>query len=128
MKKIAMAVSAAILSTGMYSTPAKAYDNVAAAMCNYIVADHKSRFRDSLRSNKIKLKKVYKQITCNGHSLLRFAMTKDADNVGKFIVKRLPASLLQKPEADGVTVYDWAKANGKEASSIAQAIKTRAKL
>ena len=128
MKKISTVAVAAILSTGLYTAPAHSYDNVAKAMCNYIVADHKSRFRDQLRSNKIKLKKVYKQISCNGHSLLRFAMTNDADNVGKFIVKRLPASLLKKAESDGVTVFDWAKANGKEASAIAQAVKARAKL
>lgn len=128
MKKISTAISIAILSAGIYSTPAHSFDNVAQAMCNYVVADHKSRFRDQLRSKKIKLKRVYKQITCNGHSLLRFAMTKDADQVGKFIVKRLPASLLKGTEADGVSVYDWAKSNGKEGSVIANAIKARAKL
>lgn len=127
MKKLSLAITAAIISGSIYSTPAQA-NNVAEAMCNYVVADHKSRFRDQLRSNKIKLKKIYSQVTCNGQSLLRFAMTKDAENVGKFIVKRLPASLLKKAESDGVTVYDWAKANGKEASAIAQAVKARAKL
>lgn len=128
MKKLSTAVSIAIISGGLYSVPAHSADNVAEAMCNYIVADHKSRFRDQLRSKKIKLKKVYKQISCNGHSLLRFAMTKDADQVGAFIVKRLPASLLKRPESDGVAVYDWAISNGKESSVIAQAIKVRAKL
>jgi len=128
MKKLSTAISIAIISTGLYSLPAYSYDNVAKAMCNYIVADHKSRFRDQLRSKKIKLKKVYKNITCNGHSLLRFSMTQDANQVGAFIVKRLPASILKKPEADGVTVYDWAIANGKQDSVIGQAIKARAKL
>lgn len=128
MKKISTMISIAILSGGLYSVPAQSADNVAEAMCNYIVADHKSRFRDQLRSSKIKLKKVYNKISCNGQSLLRFSMQKDANKVGEFIVKRLPASLLAKAESDGVTVYDWAKSNGKEASPVAVAIKKRASL
>lgn len=128
MKKISTMISIAILSGGLYSVPAQSADNVAEAMCNYIVADHKSRFRDQLRSSKIKLKKVYDKISCNGQSLLRFSMQKDANKVGAFIVKRLPASLLAKAESDGVTVYDWAKTNGKEASPVALAIKERASL
>jgi hypothetical protein len=128
MKKLSTVISIAILSGGLYSVPAHSFDNVAEAMCNYVVADHKSRFRDQLRSKRIKLKKVYKEISCNGHSLLRFAMIKEAHQVGQFIVKRLPASLIKRPEADGVTVYNWAISNGKESSAIGQAIKARAKL
>lgn len=127
MKKLSTVISVVVLSTGLYSVPAKS-DVIVTAMCNYIIADHKDRFRDKLRSNKIKLKRVYKEIGCNGHSLLRFSLIAKADNVGEFIVKRLSSSLLKKTEADGVSIYDWANNNGYADSPITAAIKKRAKL
>lgn len=127
MKKLTTIVSIAILSTGLYSVPAQS-DEVVTAMCNYIIADHKDRFRDKLRSNKIKLKRVYEDIGCNGQSLLRFSMIANANDVGGFIVKRLSSSMLKKTEADGVSIYDWANSNGHTDSPITAAIKKRAKL
>ncbi|MDP2560852.1 DUF3718 domain-containing protein [Psychrobium sp. 1_MG-2023] len=128
MKKISTLTIASLLVVGAYSTPAQASDQVTTAICGYVESDHKSRLRDQLRSNKIKLKKVYNRISCDGQSLLRYAMVKDADSVGSFIAKRLSAKMLTTPEADGTTIYDWAQANGKGASATAGAIKDRAKL
>jgi len=127
MKKVFSAAIIVALCGGLNVPQAQAAD-VGQAICGYVQADHKSRLRDQLRANKIKLKRIYSGLTCNNNSLLRFAMLNDADNAGAFIAKRLSASLLSKAEQDGKTVLQWADENGKSTSATVQAIKKRMKI
>lgn len=104
-----------------FSTPAKA--DVASALvgiCDNVATDNKSRFRKKLKEAGIKLRNIYDGISCGGNNLVRYAMIKNAEGVGKFIVGRMPASHFA-----GSGDLDWANANGHGASSIAQAIKKR---
>jgi len=128
MKKVLNTAIALTLVSGLYVPQQALAADVGQAICGYVASDHKSRLRDQLRSNKIKLKKIYKGMTCNGESLLRFAMSKDAHSAGAFIAKRLPASTLAKAEADGLTILDWASANGKDGTATVAAIRKRMKL
>lgn len=127
MKKVLSVAIVLTLSSGVFVPQAQA-DNVAQAICGYVASDHKTRLRDQLRANKIKLKKIYKGMRCNDLSLLRFAMVNDADSAGGFIAKRLSASLLKRAEPDGKTVLEWASENGKDGSGTVAAIKKRLKI
>ncbi len=127
MKKVLSVAIALTLSSGFF-TPQVQANGVAQAICGYVASDHKSRLRDQLRANKIKLKKIYKGMRCNNESLLRFAMINNADSAGGFIAKRLSVSILEKPESDGKTVLQWASENGKDGSGTVASIKKRLKI
>jgi len=128
MKKVLNVTLALALVGGLFVPQQVIAADVGQAICGYVASDHKSRLRDQLRANKIKLKKIYKTMSCNDSSLLRFAMLNDADKAGAFIAKRLSVSILSKAEADGKTVLEWASANGKDSSATVSAIKKRMKI
>lgn len=119
--------SVALLSVALatvslsYTKPAQAADDLVVSICNFVAADDKNRLRKKLKSSKVKLRNIYDGITCNGLNLLQFAMDKNANNVGTYIVKRLPTSKLKKGEE-----VNWADANGHGSSAIVAAIKDRA--
>ena len=127
MKKLSAIVVLTLAISMPYSAPIQA-DEVATSICRSVASDNKSRLRDQLRSNRLKLKRIYKGFTCNGASLLRYAMSNNADTVGPYMVTRLSKTILLKKESDGLSAYDWALANGKGDSATAVAIKSRAKL
>ena len=124
MKAISLMLAVAAMVAGLLTpVPVKAQDQLVASICEYVQKNDKSRLRKQLKQNRLKLRNIYSGISCNGLSLLRFAMKNNADAVGKFMVKKLPASELA---ANGD--YDWATANGYGDSAIAAAIKARAGL
>ncbi|NRA82518.1 MAG: DUF3718 domain-containing protein [Gammaproteobacteria bacterium] len=127
MKLIASAVVIPVMLAVTFSGQVHSAD-IVQNICGYIDSDNKSRLRDQLKSNKLRLKKIYKGLSCNGDSLLRFAMNRDSQKVGVFMTKRLSAKILKTVEPDGKTVYQWAQDSGKAESLIGQAIKARAKL
>jgi len=127
MKKLFGAAVILAMTSGIYVPQVEA-GNVAQSICGYVQSDHKSRLRDQLRANKIKLKRIYSGLTCNNSSLLRFAMLNDADNAGAFIAKRLSVKLLSGAEPDGKTILQWASENGKDASGTVKAIRKRMKI
>lgn len=116
---------AAIIAVSSYTLPAHANDQLVANICNYVQADDKNRLRKKLKENRVKLRNIYSDISCNGDSLLRTAMKSGSDKVGTFVTKRLSLSVLQAVEADGSSINAWADANGHSASSINTAIKER---
>lgn len=127
MKNILSVAVAVTIGCGLMAPSVKA-DGVGQAICGYVASDHKSRLRDQLRANKIKLKKIYSSMKCNDMSLLRFAMHNNADKAGAFMAKRISASLLSAAESDGKTVLQWASENGKDSSATVSAIKKRLKM
>lgn len=123
MRLLSIALSAAIAASVLVMPSTANADQLAATLCEYVAANDKSRLRKQLKSNKIKLRNIYDGVICSGNNLLRFSMIKNADKVGKFIVKKLPAKQL-KASGD----FEWAGANGHGGSAVAAAIKERAGL
>lgn len=114
-------VCVALSTTSLtYSKPAQA-DDLLQSICNFVQADDKGRLRKKLKTAKVKLRNIYDGVTCNGLNLLQFAMKSNAQNVGTYIVKRLPSNKLSGGED-----LSWASANGFGDSEIAAAIKERA--
>jgi len=122
MKSI-LTLTAICASSVLFSVSAHANDQLAASLCDYVAADDKSRLRKKMKETRIKLRNVFSGISCSGNNLLRHAMANNAEGTGKFIVKKLPKSILAS-SGD----VEWAGSNGHAASPIVAAIKERAGL
>jgi len=83
-----------LLVTSFYSPEAFA-NNTAKNICDYVAADDKKRLRSLLKSQRIKLRTIFKDVTCNGKNLLIFAASRNSDNVGEMIIKKLPKKTLR---------------------------------
>ncbi|UJF22988.1 DUF3718 domain-containing protein [Shewanella sp. OMA3-2] len=117
---------AVLIAASSVSAPAVANtDQLVANICDYVKSDDKNRLRKKLKEARVKLRNIYSGVSCDGSSLLRTAYNSNANDVGEFIAKRLPASDLSTAEADGSSIIDWANANGHSGSPITAAITDR---
>ncbi len=90
------------------------------SICLYIAENDKKRLRKMLKTNRVKIRELYKDIKCNEKSLLQFALERKADDVGIFMVKKIPISSLKKKG-----VLEWAQSNGFADSEITKALSSR---
>ena len=79
-----------------------------------------TKLRKKLKEAGVKLRHIYDGVSCGGENLVRYAMTKNAQSAGTYIVKRMPASHFA-----GSGDIEWANANGHGDSEIAKAIAKR---
>ena len=120
--KLAATLTVVLTLVG-YSVAPTANANVAGALngiCENVAADNKSRFRKKLKESGFKLRNVYDSISCGGEKLVRYAMSKNANSVGSYIVKRMPASHFSK-SGD----VEWASNQGLATSPIVETIAAR---
>jgi hypothetical protein len=118
-----LVVTAVVSGSFAFSAPAKANDQLAVSICEYIAADDKNRLRSKLKSSRVKIRNVYEAIQCNGNNLVRHAIASNAVDAGEFVVKNLSKSSLE----DGADIA-WAESNGHGGSALIAAIKDRAGL
>jgi len=100
--------------------PVQAADQLAASMCDYIKADDKNRLRKLLSDNRLRLRNIYDGIMCNGQNMVRFAVSSNANGVGEFIIKQLPAAQISASED-----IAWVEAN-HASSGLLAVLKERA--
>lgn len=122
---VAIAALIAASSVSVSTSVMAESDQLVANICDYVKANDKNRLRKKLKENRVKLRNIYSGVSCDGNSLLRTSLNAGSNDVGEFIAKRLAASELSTPEADGKTILDWAEANGHGASPITAAIKDK---
>lgn len=85
----------ALVTASFFITPsAKAADNTALRICEYVQANDKNRLRSYLKQNKLKIRKIYAGLKCNGNSLLIFAAKSNALEVGEFMIGKLPSKVV----------------------------------
>lgn len=89
-------------------------------LCNNIKGDDKYRLRKLLKENRLKLKKIYGAVKCDGLNMIRYALKSNAAKVGVFIVKRVSSSSISKADDIG-----WATENGFSDHEITAAMKKR---
>ncbi|NQZ81019.1 MAG: DUF3718 domain-containing protein [Colwellia sp.] len=98
MKNITMSITPLLilllLVTQLYS-PASLANNIATNICEYVAADNKKRLRSFLKTQHIKLRSIFGDVTCNGKNLLLFAAARNSEKVGKMIIKKLPKKTLR---------------------------------
>ena len=68
--------------------------NLAQNICEYIAVDDKGRLRKLLKSNRLKLRKVFKDTYCNNDNLLIFAARNKANEIGQLLIKKLPKDVV----------------------------------
>ena len=118
-------------STLAFSNTAQANDinEALANICTIVQADDKGELRKKMRSVqsdfKLKLRDYYAGVSCGGNSLIRRAMLNSANEVGELLVKKMPKSDLEAPEADGKTLQAWVAENGLQDSPLAAVINER---
>lgn len=122
-----MKLSTALLSASLvvasfsFSFTAKADEQLAASLCEYVAANDKGGLRNKLKSSRLKIRNIFDGVLCNGNNLLRHAIASNAVDAGEFIVKNLSKSSL----ADGADIA-WAESNGHGGSALIAVIKERA--
>ncbi|NMP32537.1 DUF3718 domain-containing protein [Thalassotalea sp. M1531] len=94
MKKYLLVPAVALISTFSVAPTANA-SNLAASLCEYVSADDKKRLRSFLKSNNLKIRKVFDGVQCNGQNLLEFASSKNAVKTGSLMINKLPKSKVE---------------------------------
>lgn len=98
-------------------------------ICTIVKADDKSELRKKMKTVqtdfRLKLQDYYTGITCDGESLIRTAFKNNAVESGELLVKKMPKSQLNAPEADGKTLRAWVSENGFMESPIAAVLNDR---
>ncbi len=130
MLKIAkISLLAAALGLGYTTTASADVSSALANICTIVQADDKGELRKKMRDvendYRRKLKDYYTGISCDGNSLIRTAMLSNAVESGTMLIKKMPKTDLNTPEADGKTLQAWIDENGLQANPIAQALTDR---
>ncbi|WP_334058213.1 DUF3718 domain-containing protein [Alteromonas sp. S005] len=125
-------VKASLVIAGTFGVSSIAHADVSEALaniCTIVQADDKGELRKKMRAvqsdYRMKLKDYYSGVSCSGNSLIRTAMLSNAVEAGELLVKKMPKSDLQAPEADGKTLQAWVAENGLQDSPIAAVLNER---
>ncbi|MBU2924619.1 DUF3718 domain-containing protein [Colwellia sp. 4_MG-2023] len=95
MKKLLIASTITVLTlTSVVSTPKAQATNIAQSICEYVAADDKKRMRSFLKMNKLKIRRIFDGIQCNGKNLLEFASASGSVETGSLMISKLPKSVV----------------------------------
>ena len=95
MKKLLIASTITVLTlTSVVSTPQAQASNIAQSICEYIAADDKKRMRSFLKTNKLRVRRIFNGIECNGKNLLEFASHKGSVKTGSMMIGKLPKKVV----------------------------------
>jgi hypothetical protein len=95
MKKLLLASTIVVLTlTSIVSAPKAQAANIAQSICEYVAADDKKRMRSFLKTNKLKIRSIFKGIQCNGKNLLAFASTQGSVKTGSLMISKLPKKVV----------------------------------
>ncbi|WP_245560674.1 DUF3718 domain-containing protein [Colwellia piezophila] len=95
MKKllIASTITFLILASAVTTPKAQAAD-IATSICQYVATDDKKRMRSFLKTNKLKIRRIFNGIKCNGKNLLEFASTSGSVKTGSLMISKLPKKVV----------------------------------
>ncbi|MCW8091434.1 DUF3718 domain-containing protein [Alteromonas sp. ASW11-130] len=104
-------------------------ENALANICNIVKVDDKGELRKKMKKvesdYRLKLQDYYTGIACDGESLIRTAFLNNAVEAGTLLVKKMPKSQLNAPEADGKTLRAWVSENGLMDTPLAKELNER---
>jgi len=84
-----------ISSTLSYSQPVLSA-NISLSICEYVAVNDKKRLRSFLKSNKLKIRKIFKDLKCNGKNILIFSAERKAIETGEMIIGKLSKKIITK--------------------------------
>ena len=102
MKKVLL-ITTLLVSSAVMAPVAQA-DNLSLRICEYVQANDKNRLRSFLKQNKLKIRKIFGDIACNGDNVLIFAAKSKSLEVGEFIIGKLPSKKV-KGEVETLAKY-----------------------
>jgi hypothetical protein len=86
-----------ILVTALLTFIPQSYSaNIAKNICDYVAVDDKGRLRKLLKSNRLKLRKVFNDVSCDSNNILIFAAKQNANEIGQLLIKKLPKGVIKK--------------------------------
>jgi hypothetical protein len=79
----------------LLSGPVNANRNATAdSICAYIQVDNKTKFRAFFKLKRLKIRNVFKGISCQGENMLAYSQRSNAVDIGTYIIGRLPKKML----------------------------------
>lgn len=124
MRLITSLVAAVALTAGL-SVPAQANDAIAEGLCTAISADDRQRLRTILSNHNVRIRNVFSSVRCNGYSMLQFAITAEASDVGELLIRQLPVRAIEEDTFEGKSVLEWAEQSGYANSSVVSVVRER---
>ncbi|WP_241242179.1 DUF3718 domain-containing protein [Thalassotalea sp. G2M2-11] len=101
MKKLLLVSTITALTlTSVVSVPKAQAANIAQSLCEYVAADDKRRMRSFLKANRLKIRRVFDGIECNGKNLLVFAAARGSVDTGTLMISKLPKKVVSDNLAD----------------------------
>lgn len=102
MKKLILIPLSVLVFAG--APEANADDSMSVRICEYVQANDKQRLRKFLKTQKLNIRSIYKDLRCNQDNLLIFAAKAKALDVGDFIIGKLPSKEVAM-EIEGITAH-----------------------
>jgi len=102
MKKILLIAS--LLASSLVIAPTVNANNLSLRICEYVQANDKNRLRSFLKQNRLKIRNIYNDLSCNGDNLLIFSAKSNSLEVGEFLIGKLPSKKV-KAEIDNLAKY-----------------------
>lgn len=124
MRVLVSTLAAAFVAVAM-AQPAQASDEIAEGLCTAISADDRQRLRTILSNHNVRIRNVFSSIRCNGQSMLQFAITAEADEVGEMLIRQLPVRAIEEDLIDGKSVLEWAEQAGYASSAVVGVVRER---
>src|SRR5690554_8227465 len=109
----------------LFPIKSSALDNVAEKLCSSIVADDRQRMRTILSNHNIRLRNVFSGVRCNDYSMLQFAITAEAIDVGEMLIRLRPVSTIENDKVNGEGVIQWAEKAGYGTSLVLALVRKR---
>jgi hypothetical protein len=95
MKKLLIAFTIMFLIlTSAVTTPKANAADIATSLCEYVATDDKKRMRSFLKTNKLKIRRIFGGIKCNGKNLLEFAAVSGSVKTGSLMISKLPKKIV----------------------------------
>jgi len=85
-----------VATTVTFAPVTTAADNISLRICEYVAANDKNRLRSYLKQNKLKVRKIFKTVECNGKNLLVFSASNKALETGEFLIGKVPSKEVAK--------------------------------
>lgn len=99
--------------------------NICTIVKNNDKGELRKKVKNIKKNYKMNLGVYYGGVSCGGTSMIRYALTNSANEVGTFLVKKMKKKDLKSAEADGQTLQQWAESNGHGASPIIASLISR---
>jgi ACT domain-containing protein len=86
--KTLLLISVIALATFSF-TPTVQASALAQNICEYVSVDDKPRLRSYLKANKLKIRKIFDGVQCNGKNLIEFADSQNSLKTGSLMIGKL---------------------------------------